>query len=70
MTPAERVDRILEEATGQDLDSWHKHTFLPSIRNFKKLSAKQDGILQVIELKLNLKKAEDRIDADYSGASS
>lgn len=67
MTPAERVDRILEEATGQDLDSWQKHTFLPSIRNFKKLSTKQDGILQVIELKLNLKKAEDRIDSTNNG---
>lgn len=67
MTPAERVDRILEEATGQDLDSWQRYTFLPSIRNFKKLSVKQDGILQVIELKLNLKKAEDRIDSSDNG---
>lgn len=59
MTPAERVDRIFKEATGQDLSSWEKHTFLPSIRKFKTLSPKQEAIIKKLEEKLGLTETED-----------
>lgn len=52
MTPAERVDRIKEEATGQDLSSWEKFEFLPSIRHRTALTMKQEAILSKIEARL------------------
>lgn len=52
MTPAQRVKRILEEATGRDLSSWEKHEFLPSIRQRASLSEKQERVLSGIEQRL------------------
>lgn len=52
MTPAERVDRIKEEATGQDLSSWEKFEFLPSIRHRSSLTLKQEAVLRKIEERL------------------
>lgn len=52
MTPAERVDRIKAEATGQDLSSWEKFEFLPSIRQQSALTKKQESILAKIEDRL------------------
>lgn len=52
MAPSERVDRILEEATGQDLSSWEKFEFLPSIRHRSALTLKQEKILREIEERL------------------
>lgn len=49
MTPAQRVDRILAEAIGSDLSSWEKHTFLPSIRQWKSLTDRQENTLRGIE---------------------
>ena len=49
MTPAQRVDRILAEAVGSDLSSWEKHTFLPSIRQWKSLTDWQETTLRGIE---------------------
>ena len=55
MNMKERVERILKEATGQDLSSWEKHTFLPSIARYKMpLSHKQEAIVKKIEDKLGL----------------
>lgn len=52
MTPAQRVDRILAEAVGSDLNSWEKHSFLPSIRQRQTLSEKQEKTLAQIEAKV------------------
>lgn len=52
MTPAERVKRILDEATGSDLTSKEKHEFLPSIINRTELSPKQEEWLGDIERRL------------------
>ena len=52
MTPAERVSLIEAEATGQDLNSWEKHQFLPSIRSRITLSEKQEKVLSEIEAKV------------------
>lgn len=49
MTPTQRVDRILAEAVGSDLSSWEKHTFLPSIRQWKSLTDRQETTLRGIE---------------------
>lgn len=49
MTPAQRVDRIFDEATGSDLSSWEKHQFLKSIRTQQTLSKRQEEILVGIE---------------------
>lgn len=49
MTPAERVDRLLAETVGSDLTSWEKHAFLPSIRNRKELTFKQERTLKRLE---------------------
>jgi hypothetical protein len=44
-----RIDRLLADAVGRDLSSWERHTFLPSLRNFWSLSAKQEDLLAKIE---------------------
>ena len=52
-TTKQRVQRIEDEATGADLNSWEKHEFLPSIKNRAlPLSEKQDKILRQIERKV------------------
>ncbi len=52
MTPAQRVQRILDEATGRDLNSWEKHEFLPSVMQRVALTDKQEKILGQIERKV------------------
>lgn len=52
MTPAERVARIEAEATGQDLNSWEKHQFLPSIKSRTILTDRQEEVLREIEAKI------------------
>lgn len=52
MTPAERVDRIMAEATGRDLSSWEKFVFLPSIKQRTDLTEKQEKVLAGIEGRL------------------
>jgi hypothetical protein len=47
--PRTRVDRILSEAVGSDLNSWEKHQFLPSISNRFVLTEKQEKVLSEIE---------------------
>lgn len=49
MTPAERVKRIRDEATGADLSSWEKFEFLPSIEKRTTLTPKQEACLAKIE---------------------
>lgn len=49
MTPAQRVDRILSEAVGRDLDSWERHEFLPNIKQRRALTEKQEIRLTIIE---------------------
>lgn len=53
-TPAERVQRILDEAMGSDLSSWEKHEFLPSVARFDRLSDKQERVLSGIEARLEI----------------
>lgn len=38
MTPAERVQRILDNTIGSDLSSWEKHEFFPSVRRLSALT--------------------------------
>lgn len=47
--PAARVDKLLTEAVGRDLSSWERNEFLPSLRKFWSLSAKQEALLAGIE---------------------
>lgn len=53
-TPKQRVDAILAEAVGSDLNSWEKHEFLPSVskRSITTLTAGQDQKLKEIEQKI------------------
>lgn len=44
-----RVDRVLADAVGRDLSSWERNEFLPSLRKFWTLSAKQEKLLAEIE---------------------
>ena len=44
-----RIDKLLAEAVGRDLSSWERNEFLPSLRNFCTLSAKQEKILADLE---------------------
>lgn len=48
-TPAQRVQRILDEAVGSDLSSWEKFEFFPSIKSRSSLTDKQEKILRGIE---------------------
>lgn len=52
MTPTQRVQRILDEATGRDLSSWERFDFLPSIRQRSTLTEKQEKVLAGIERRL------------------
>lgn len=52
MTPAQRVERIMAEAVGRDLNSWEKHEFLPSIKQRSTLTDKQEKVLLQIERKV------------------
>lgn len=52
MTPAQRVQRILDEAVGSDLSSWEKFEFLPSIKGRTSLSDKQEKVLLGIEQRI------------------
>jgi len=52
MTPAQRVQRILDEAVGSDLSSWEKFEFLPSIKGRTSLSEKQEKVLHGIEQRI------------------
>jgi hypothetical protein len=52
MTPAERVAKIEANAVGSDLNSWEKHSFLPSIKQRASLTEKQETVLKQIENKL------------------
>ncbi len=47
-----RVDLVLADAVGRDLSSWERHEFLPSLRNFVALSAKQEEMLAKIEYRV------------------
>jgi len=53
-TPKQRVDAILEEAVGSDLNSWEKHEFLPSVskRTPYNLTQGQNQKLKEIERKI------------------
>lgn len=51
-TPAERVQAILDEAVGSDLNSWEKFEFLPGIKDRRSLSVKEEKILRQIERKV------------------
>lgn len=52
MTPAQRVKAILDEAVGSDLSSFEKFEFLPSIKERKSLSEKQEKCLRGIEKRI------------------
>ena len=52
MSPAQRVARILAEATGSDLSSWEKFEFLPSVKQRASLSEKQEKVLAGIEKRI------------------
>lgn len=49
MTPAQRVQKILDESVGSDLSSFEKHEFLPNIKRFHILSVNQEKVLRGIE---------------------
>ncbi len=61
----ERVKAILDEATGQDLNSWEKN-FLGSLkdRGNTTVSEKQEACLKKIEDKLKLQEEEEDTDED------
>ena len=52
MTPAQRVQRILDEAVGSDLSSWEKFEFLPNIKGRTSLSEKHEKVLLGIEQRI------------------
>ena len=52
MTPAQRVQKILDEAVGRDLSSWEKFEFLPSIKGLTSLSEKREKVLEGIEKRI------------------
>jgi hypothetical protein len=51
-SPADRVLRILANTVGSDLSSWEKHEFLPSIKQRRDLTEKQEEVLRKIELRI------------------
>ena len=55
----QRVDEILKAAVGRDLSSRERHNFLPSIRENRTISAKQEIWLSAIEARLGLIEGED-----------
>ena len=52
MTPAQRIQRILDEAIGSDLSSWEKFEFMPSIKERATLSDRQEKVLREIEKRI------------------
>lgn len=52
MTPAHRVQRIMDEAVGSDLNSWEKFEFMPSIKARSSLTEKQEAVLRGIEKRI------------------
>lgn len=52
LTPAERVQAILDEAVGSDLNSFEKFEFLPSIKGRSFLTFNQEKVLRQIERKV------------------
>jgi len=52
MTPAQRIQRILDEAIGSDLSSWEKFEFMPSIKERATLSERQEKVLREIEKRI------------------
>jgi hypothetical protein len=52
MTPAQRVQAIMDEAVGSDLNSWEKFEFLPSIKTRQVLTVNQEKTLRQIERKI------------------
>ena len=70
MSVKERVARIMEEATGQDLSSWEKG-FLQNIAEYKVISAKQEACLVRIEKKFfDIAKDVEPIKTDKFGFDS
>lgn len=55
----QRVDEILKAAVGRDLSSRERHNFLPSIRENRTISAKQEIWLSAIEARLGLIEGEE-----------
>ena len=49
MTPAQRVQAIMDEAVGSDLSSFEKFDFLPNIAKWPRLTDKQEAVLRGIE---------------------
>lgn len=52
MTPAQRVQKIMDEAVGSDLSSWEKFEFLPSIKQRSSLTETQEKVLRDIEKRI------------------
>lgn len=52
----ERVENVLNEATGRDLTSWEKNTLLKKIKYLEIISPDQNIALRRIELRLGLVK--------------
>lgn len=52
MTPAQRAQKIMDEAVGSDLSSWEKFEFMPSIKERSCLSEKQEKVLRGIERRI------------------
>ena len=52
MTPAQRVQKIMDEAVGSDLSSWEKFEFLPSIKQRSILTENQEKVLRDIEKRI------------------
>lgn len=48
-SPQERVQRILDECVGSDLNSWEKNEFLPSIAGLSFLTERREKALRWIE---------------------
>lgn len=59
MTPAQRVQKIMDEAVGSDLSSWEKFEFLPSIKARTSLSDKQEKVLRGIENRIFEEESEE-----------
>lgn len=58
-TPAQRVQKIMDEAVGSDLSSWEKFEFLPSIKTRTSLTDKQEKVLRGIESRIFDEEKED-----------
>ena len=56
--PRKRVDRILAECVGSDLNSWERFEFLPSVANRFVLTDKQEKCLAAIEARVFVSEEE------------